>query len=198
MAFQLGEIASRHLSGGELADAFEDIDYCDVLALHPARHDRAAIEEHARHVEAQHRHHHAGKALVAARDADERVVTMAAHRQFNGVRDHFAADERGLHALMTHCDAVGHRDGAELARRAAVLPDAFLGGLRLAHQRDVARRGFIPARGNTDEGTMDFLFRQAHRVIVGAVRRALRTFSDVARGQLGFVEFRHGNLGILL
>ncbi len=93
---------------------------------------------------------------------------------------------------MTHCDAVGHRDGAELARCAAVFLHAFLGGLRLAHQRDVARRGFVPARGDADEGAVDFFFRQPHRVIIGAVRRAVRAFGDVARWQLGLVELRHG------
>jgi len=51
---------------------------------------------------------------------------MAAHRQLDGIRDHFAADQRGLHALVSHRDAVGDRDGAEFARRAAAVLDAFL------------------------------------------------------------------------
>ena len=99
VTLELVEIARRHLAGGELADAFEDIDDGDVLALELARHDRAAIEEHARHVQTQHRHHHAGKRLVAAGNADQRVVAMAAHREFDGVRNHLARDERRLHAL---------------------------------------------------------------------------------------------------
>ena len=90
-------------------------------------HDRAAIEEHRRHVQPQHRHHHAGQALVAARDADQRVIAMAAHGQLDGIGDHFARHERGLHALVPHGDAVGHRDGAEFARRAAGLLHAALG-----------------------------------------------------------------------
>src|SRR3990172_4058583 len=47
--------------------------------------------------------------------------------------------QRGLHALMPHGDAVGDGDGAEFAGRASGCRNALLHGLRLAHQRDVAR-----------------------------------------------------------
>jgi len=39
---------------------------------------------------------------------------------------------------MAHGDAIGHRDGAEFARRAARRSNAFLHRLGLAHKRDVA------------------------------------------------------------
>src|SRR5258708_25618363 len=38
---------------------------------------------------------------------------------------------------------------------------------------------------------MDLLFRQPHRIIIGAMRRPLRPFGDVAGRKLGFVELRH-------
>ena len=89
---------------------------------------------------------------------------------------------------MAHGDAVGDGDGAEFARRAAGLLDALLGRLGLAHQGDVAGRGFVPAAGDADEGLVDLLLGQPHGVIIGAMRRAAGTFGDVAGGQPGFVE----------
>ena len=69
-AFELVQLLVRHLAGGVHADALEHVDDGDVLALELAGQDRAAVHEHGRHVEAQHRHHHAGQRLVAAGDAD--------------------------------------------------------------------------------------------------------------------------------
>ncbi len=196
VSFKFGQIAGRHFARRELADAFENIDDGDIPALEFPRHDRAAIEKHARHVEPQHRHHHAGQALVAAREADERVVAMAAHRQLDGIRDHFARNERGFHPLMAHRDAVGHGDGAEFARRAAGFLHAALGRLRLAHQRDVAGGGFVPARGDAHERLVDFGLRQPHRIEVGPVRCPVRPLGDMAGGKLGFVECCHWSYGL--
>src|SRR6266700_6267139 len=92
---------------------------------------------------------------------------------------------------MAHGDAVGYRDGTEFARRAAGFLDPPLGRLRLAHQRDIAWRRFVPAGRHANEGTMDLLFRQPHRIIIGAMRRPLRPFGDVAGRKLGFVKSRH-------
>src|SRR5689334_2894793 len=92
---------------------------------------------------------------------------------------------------MAHRDAVGDGDRAEFAWRATRLFHAFLRGLRLAHERDVARRCLVPAGDDSDERLMDLGLRQAHRVVVGPVRRAFGTFGHVARRELGFVEFGH-------
>ena len=84
---------------------------------------------------------------------------------------------------MAHRDAVGDGDGAKLARRAAGHRDALLGGLGLAHQRDVAGRGFVPAGGDADERLMDLRCGQTHRVIIRAMRSAVGTLGDVPAGQ---------------
>ena len=52
---------------------------------------------------------------------------------------------------LTHRYAVGHRDGAELTRRAPGSGNALLDGLGLAHQGNVAGSGFIPAGGDADD-----------------------------------------------
>src|SRR5260221_4325410 len=87
---------------------------------------------------------------------------------------------------MAHGDAVGDGDGAELARRAAGCDDALLHGLGLAHQRDVAGGGLVPAARHADEGLMDLLAREPHRIIEGAVWGAIRTFGHVPAGQFRF------------
>ncbi len=47
------------------------------------------------------------------------------------------------------------RDGAEFARGAVGGGDALLDGLGLAHQRNIAGGGFVPAGGDADEGLVD-------------------------------------------
>src|SRR5262249_54485578 len=61
-------------------------------------------------------------------------------------------------------------------------------GLRLARQRDVARRGLIPCGGDADQGLMDLLIREPHGVKIGAVRRALRTLRDMPARQLALID----------
>ena len=46
--------------------------------------------------------------------------------------------------------------------------------LRLARQRDVAGRGLVPAGGDADERLVDLLLGQAHRIVIRAMRRAVR------------------------
>ena len=53
---------------------------------------------------------------------------------------------------VAHGDAVGDGDGGEFARRAAGGGDALLDRLRLALQRDVARRRLVPAVATPTNG----------------------------------------------
>src|SRR5436305_10965060 len=62
-----------------LADRLEHVLHRDLLAAEIAGKDRAAIDEDRRHVEADHRHHHARQGLVAAGETDQRIVSMAPH-----------------------------------------------------------------------------------------------------------------------
>jgi hypothetical protein len=93
---------------------------------------------------------------------------------------------------MPHGDAVGHGDRGELARRAVGLLDAQLHRLRLTVQRDVAGRGLVPAGRDADEGLVDLLLGQPHRVEIRPVRRARRPLGHVAAGQLGLVVLWSG------
>src|SRR6476620_4618894 len=166
-----------------LADGLEYVLHRDRFALESAGQDRAAIDEDRRHVQPAHHHHHSRQRLVAAGKSDQSVIGMTAHGQFHRVGDHFARRQRGFHALVAHGDPVGDRDGAEFARRAAGGRDALLDCLRLAHQRDVAGSGFVPAGGDTHEWLMNLLAREPHGIIVRAVRRALGPLGHVPAGQ---------------
>ena len=193
-AFQLGQLGVRHFAGGVLADRLEHVDDRHVLAMELPRHDRAAIHEHARHVQPQHGHHHPRQGFVAAGQANQRIIAMAAHGEFHAVGDHLTRNQRGLHTLVTHGDTVGHRDGGELARAGAGQCHAALGVLRLARQRGVAGRRLVPAGGDADQRRGDILGSHAHGVVVAAMRRTLRANGHVAAGQAGLVPNRHGGV----
>ncbi len=198
-AFQLVQVGVGELASGMHADAFEDIDDGDVLAAELARQDRATIHEDRRDIEAQHRHHHAGQRLVATGERDHRVVAMAAHRELDRIGNQVAAGQRGLHALVPHGDAVGHRDGGEFARCSAPAIDTDLHGLSLAIEGDVAGGGLVPAGRHAYQRLVDLLLVEAHGVKVGAMRRPLRSDRGVTARHLRLVEGRIGmELGVLL
>jgi polar amino acid transport system permease protein len=96
--------------------------------------------------------------------------------------------KRRLHALVSHGDTVGNRDGGEFARRSCGGGYALLHRLRLAHQRDVTGRAFVPAGRDPNQGLMDLLVGQPHRVKVRAVRRARRPLCYVPARQPRFVD----------
>ena len=125
------------------------------------------------HVEPHHRHHQPGQRLVAAGEADQRVVAMAAHRELDRVGDDLAADQRGLHPGMAHGDAVGHGDGGELARRAAAPPrppsSPPAPGAPARCCRAPPRSRWWRRRRS---GWAICSLGQAHGIVVGAVRRA--------------------------
>ena len=120
--------------------------------------DGAAVEHEARDVEAAEGHDDAGHVLVASADADETVEEIAAGNEFDGVGDDFARDERGLHALRAHRDAVGDGDGVELHRRAACFANAFFEGLGNFAKMHVAGADLGPGIGDADDGLMQIVF----------------------------------------
>jgi hypothetical protein len=113
---------------------------------------------------------------------------VAAHGEFDRIGNDLTADQGGLHALVTHGDAVGDGDGAEFARGAIGVRNALLDRLGLPHQRNVARCSFVPAARHANEGLADLLTRQPHCIIIRAVRRALRPFRYVTAGKFVFAD----------
>ena len=71
-----------------------------------------------------------GQRLVAAGEQHRAVEPLGHHHRLDRVGDHLAGDQREVHALVAHRDAVGDRDGAELERVAAGRVHAVLDRLR--------------------------------------------------------------------
>ena len=92
-------------------------------------HDRAGVEEDAGQVEPRGGHEHPGQRLVAPGEEHRTVETLGHHHGLDRVSDDLAADEREVHALVAHRDAVGDRDGAELEGEATARVHAVLHGL---------------------------------------------------------------------
>ena len=113
----------------------------NLLALehHLAGFHRPAGDEHARDVEAQRRHQHAGRDLVAIGDADHGVGAVRVDHVFDRVRDQLARGQRIEHAVMAHGDAVIDRDGVEFLGDAAGRLDLARHQLTEILQVDVAR-----------------------------------------------------------
>jgi hypothetical protein len=178
VALELVEFRVGHLAGRVGADALVHVDDRDVAALELAGQDRAAVEEDRRQVHARHGHQRARQRLVAAGEADERVVAVGVHHQLDRVGDDLARHERRLHPLVAHADAVADGDRHELPRVAAGRQHALAGGKRLAVERRVARRRLVPRRGDADPRLVDVFVGQAHRAEERALRGALRAVGD--------------------
>ena len=72
------------------------------------------------------------------------------HDGLDRVGDDLARDEREVHALVAHRDAVGDRDRAELQRVAAAGVHALLGALREAVEAQVAGGDLVPRARDAD------------------------------------------------
>src|SRR3974390_3633299 len=84
---------------------------------------------------------------------------------------------------MTHGNAVGNGDGAKFARRSTDRCNSLLDRLRLAHQRNIAGGGLVPAGGDANERLVDLFPRQTHSVIKGPMWRAIRSFGGMPARQ---------------
>jgi hypothetical protein len=130
------------------ADALEGVLDGDVAVADPAGQGRPGVQEDGGEVEPGGGHQHARLGLVAPGEQDGAVQALGVHHALHGVRDDLAADQAGAHALVTHRDAVGHRDGAELQREPAGLVHALLRRLGQPVEREVARGDLVPGRGH--------------------------------------------------
>ena len=177
------------------ADRLERVDDRDVLLgavgeAHPAGRDRAGVEEDRGEVEARGRHEHAGDRLVAAGEQHRAVEALGLHDDLDRVGDDLARDEREVHALVAHRDAVGDRDGAELQRVPAAAVHALLRGLREAGEREVARRDLVPRARDADLRLVPVRIAHADGAEHPAARHGLDAVGDGATTRFG-IELRH-------
>src|SRR5438270_3280153 len=106
---------------------------------------------------------------------------MPAHDQLDRVRDDLARDERRLHALGAHRDAVGDRDRVHLDGRPAGLADPLLHPLGLLPQVEVARHDLDPRVRDADERLLEVVVAVADGAHHGPRPRAVRPVDEHAR-----------------
>src|SRR5437868_2811217 len=100
---------------------------------------------------------------------------MPARDELDRIGNDLARDERGLHALGAHRDAVADRDGVELDRRAARFANAFLDPLRELAVVEVARHDLDPRMRDPNQWSSEILVLIADRPHHGARAGAGRT-----------------------
>ena len=98
-----------------------DVNFLAALAgqFHLAGFHRSARHEDCRDVQAQGRHEHAGRNLVAVGNAHHGVGAVGVHHVFHAVGDELARGQRIKHAVVAHGDAVVDGDGVEFLGHAA-------------------------------------------------------------------------------
>ena len=178
VVLDIEEVGIAEFAAGVGAYGFEDVLDGDVVPFEFSRHDGAAIEHDAGDVEAEQRHGGAGDGFVAGDQGDDAVEHVAALHELDGVGDHLAADEGGLHALGAHGDAVGDGDGVELHGGAAGGADAFLDFDRELAQVVVARHGLDPGIGHADDGFGQIFVGEADGLEHGSRGGAVSSLSD--------------------
>ena len=150
----------------------------DVLAQVCARQDRSAVQIDGRQVQACHGHQHPGLGLVAARDPDQGIHPLGVHHQLDRVSDQVSGHQARLHALVTHRDAVGDRDGREFDRNGSALTDALLGERGQLVQVVVAGRDLVPGRSHRYLGLAEVLLAEPDGAQHGSGRGALGPLGD--------------------
>ena len=121
-----------------------------------------------------------GFVLSQPREHDEAVEEVAARHELDRVGHHLAADERGLHALGAHGDAVGHGDRVELHGRATGRADALLDRLRETTLVEVAGHRLDPGRGHADDGLGEVVVGEADGLEHGPGTRAVGPIGERA------------------
>ena len=149
-----------------------------------AGQDRAGVEEHAARSRRAAAISMPGSDLSQAGQQHRAVEALGLHHGLDAVGDHLAGDQREVHALVAHRDAVGHRDRAELHREAARGEHTVLDGLREPVQRQVARRDLVPRRRDADLRLGEVVVAHAYRAQHSAGGGLLQAVGDVAAAGL--------------
>jgi hypothetical protein len=175
-----------HDSHSTSCNGLEDGDDVERFALAAdAGHDAAAVDEHARDVEAGEGHDAAGHVLVATAEGENAVVIHAAGDDLDAIGNDLARDEAVAHALVAHHDAVGGGGRAEDLRHAAGAADALDALARQAVEVGVARRDVGVQVGDADDRPVEVVVVEADGPKHGAVGGAARS---VGGGQAGAVR----------
>ena len=183
--FVVLELLFGHRAGAHLARAVEQGVQVGrgaaVATSFMAGKHGAARNEHRRNIHAQGTKHHAGNNLVAVGNAYGSVKLVALNSAFEAVGNGFAGNERVMHAIMVHGNAVAHADGGNLERNAAGHINASLHGFADFIEVIVTRNNVVAGIEHRDEGLLHFFIGKAvglQQAAVGSTRHA--NFNGIA------------------
>ena len=162
VVFDREQFRVADLPGRVRPDRFVDVDDREIFAVEFTWRDRAPVEDQRGNVEPHERHRRAGRRFIAGAERYDRIEHVAAPDEFDRIGDHFARDERGLHALRTHRNTVGDGDRVEFHRRAACFADAALHVFGERAQVEIARHRFDPRVRDADDGFGEVLVAEPH------------------------------------
>ena len=183
---EVGQLLFGHGAGGHLPRPVEErvqIGGALPVGARAGEHGAAGDEDRG-HVRPQGPQDHAGNDLVAVRDAHQAVEGVPHDGAFHGIGNDLARDERVVHALMVHGDAVAHADGADFEGDAAGHVDAGLHGLGDLVEVGVTGNDVVARAQHRDEGAIHLLVGDAVRLEQAAVRRARHPSLDLVASQL--------------
>ena len=141
----------------------------------------AAGNENRRNVHAQGAEHHARDNLVAIGNAYGSIELMALNSAFEAVGDSFAGNERVMHAIVVHGNAVAHADGGNFERNATGHINAGLHSFANFIEVIVTRNNVVAGIEHRDEGLLHFFIGKAvglQQAAVGSTRHA--NFNGIA------------------
>src|SRR5207245_5895044 len=129
-------------------------------------------------------YNHSGQVLYASADDDDAVHRLGAAGGLDRIGDNFAGDERVLHPLSAHRDAVGGGDSAEDLRHRAGLLDGGFSAFGQAVEAEVAGCDGAVSVSNADDGFGEVGIGEADGAEHGAVGGALDALGDDAAANI--------------
>ena len=178
------QLGIAHLAGGVRSHRFKHVLNGNVFAFVPARQNGSAVQNHSRYVQPQQRHGCTGDGFIAGNQRHNAVEHMAARDKLNGIGNHLAAYQRGLHSFRAHRDAVADGDGVELHRRASCFADAASHVHRQFAQMEIAGHGADPGIGDSDNGLLQILVRESDCFQKGSCRSPILALGNGVTIQL--------------
>ena len=170
---QLREVCVGDLARRSRSDRLVYVTDRDLLAAPRAGHDGSAVEQETGPVESGQGDRGSRNRLVAGAERYQGIEHVPPRHELDGIGDHLAADERGLHAFRSHRDSIRDRDRVELHRVCPGRPDAGLQWRRQLAQAEVARHRLEPAVRDADKRLVDVLRGEADGVKKRASTRAI-------------------------
>ena len=93
MILNFQQLVVRHLACRVRPHRFKHLQNRNIFAPPPARKNRATVKNHTRNIEPKQRHSRTRNRFIARHQRHNAIEHVAPRHQFNGIRNHFTADQ---------------------------------------------------------------------------------------------------------